>query len=63
MYRDFETSEFTKDRKLRKVFKEVNFLWTDFKKTRNEKSDTMKTRQAGEEESRRERKHEMMKKL
>ena len=44
MYRDFETAENTKNKKLRKVYKEINFLWTDFKAKRNEKNDLMKTR-------------------
>ena len=41
----------------------MNLLWSDYKEQRNAKNDLMKTRQAGEEHSRREKQHEMMKKL
>lgn len=44
MFRDFEASENAKSKKLRKVYKEMNIMFSDFKEQRSAKNDLMKTR-------------------
>lgn len=44
LFRDFETAENAKHKKLRNVYKEMHFLWTDYKEKKNAKSDLMRTK-------------------
>ena len=62
-FNKFEAAENAKHKRLKKIYKEMNILFTDFKDKRNEKNDLMKTRQQSEEYSRREKAQEMIKKL
>ena len=59
----FERDQKEKERKLRRVYKEINLLFTDFKTAQSEKRGQMQDRHSQEEHSRRERAADMMKKL
>lgn len=43
-YRDHEASENAKHKRLRKVYKDMSHLWSDYKTQRSAKNDLMKTR-------------------
>ena len=43
-YRNHESAEDAKHKRLRKVYKDMNHLWTDFKAQHNAKNDLMKSR-------------------